>query len=164
MTNSIKINGHWVLSGGDLICVYSIAQKMAYMWGWCDSLITDLEWISRKGVDQYLVAQVSGNICLNIFSEKQQLKQLGKVINLTSRKSFFLYRFKYAYRFFDACKHNIGFLSRLKIMTIITYQMTPHHVNLNLIQKEYIKYADIPKKSQVYLPLARLIPPLSYGM
>ena len=81
MTNSVKINGHWVLSGGDLICVYSIAQKMAYMWGWCESLITDVEWMSRNGIDQYLVAQVSGNICLNVFTEDQQLKQLGKVNN-----------------------------------------------------------------------------------
>ena len=81
MTNSVKINGHWVLSGGDLICVYSIAQKMAYMWGWCESLITDVEWMSRNGIDQYLVAQVSGNICLNVFTADQQLKQLGKVNN-----------------------------------------------------------------------------------
>ena len=80
MTNSVKINGHWVLSGGDLICIYSIAQKMAYMWGWCESLVTDVEWVKYKGMQQYLVAQVSGNICLNVFSEDQQLTQLRKVM------------------------------------------------------------------------------------
>ena len=79
MTNSVKINGHWVLSGGDLICVYSIAQKMSFMWGWCESLITDVEWVTYQGMQQYLVAQVSGNICLNVFSENQQLTQLRKV-------------------------------------------------------------------------------------
>ena len=79
MTNTVKVKGHWVLSGGDLICAYSIAQKMAYMWGWCESLITDVEWISSEGLVQYLVAEVSGNICLNTFSEDQQLTQLKKV-------------------------------------------------------------------------------------
>ena len=79
MTNTVKIKGHWILSGGDLICVYSIAQKMAYMWGWCESLITDVEWFNYNGIEQYLVAQVSGSICLNIFSEEQQMEQLKKV-------------------------------------------------------------------------------------
>ena len=81
MTNSVKIKGHWILSGGDLICVYSIAQKMAYIWGWCESVITDVEWMSYNGVEQYLVAQVSGNISLNLFTEDQQLQQLKKVIS-----------------------------------------------------------------------------------
>ena len=81
MTNSVKMKGHWVLSGGDLICIYSIAQKMAYMWGWCESLITDVEWITYKEMQHYIVGQVSGNICLNEFSDQQQLGQLRKVSN-----------------------------------------------------------------------------------
>ena len=84
MTNSVKMKGHWVLSGGDLICIYSIAQKMAYMWGWCESLITDVEWITYKEMQHYIVGQVSGNICLNVFSDQQQLGQLRKVSNKKS--------------------------------------------------------------------------------
>ena len=80
MTNSVKINGHWVLSGGDLVCIYSIAQKMAYLWGWCESIITDIEWIRYKGIEHYLVAQVSGIICLNTFSDNIQFSQLKKVM------------------------------------------------------------------------------------
>ena len=83
MTNSVKLNGHWVLSGGDLICIYSIAQKMAYLWGWCDSIITDVEWITYNGFDHYLVAQVSGKITMNIFANDVKLSQLKKVRVLT---------------------------------------------------------------------------------
>ena len=45
---TVKINGNYVLSAGDLVCVYSRSLKKWTRSAWNSAMIIDAEWISEK--------------------------------------------------------------------------------------------------------------------
>ncbi len=82
ITKAVKINGDFVLSAADIVCVYSVKNKTWLRTAWNDSPLTDVEWISQK---QYLVADFNGTITLDTIEESQFMPvSIGLTIQSTT--------------------------------------------------------------------------------
>ena len=75
MTKAVKINGNFILSVGDLICIYNIKTRKWARASWSTAMLIDVEWMNDK---QFLVADVNGTITLDTVDPSSNFKEVSK--------------------------------------------------------------------------------------